>query len=238
MLFFGRDVFKIARDGAWTRVLLIFVYFLITLPLSQGYFLCSKICCFGWNIAFFLNLGSLNLRRANHHPFFKYGSGFNEFFVQKYCVYDKKVTTWIIRRICTESLPCQVIVSRSRILRYKYFRTFAFCQISVRRTYCLTVSVTYILEVCSGEDFGTLYICTYIHTYIHTYIRVQGNAYIHRPNPTTSNYNDSVAIFNNATGSLARFVSCFLNSNLKNALAYYNAGAVAVNSKVEWLTPG
>jgi uncharacterized protein YbcV (DUF1398 family) len=56
-------------------------------------------------------------------------------------------------------------------------------------------------------------------------------------NPTTSIYNASVVNFYNATGSLARFESNFLNSTLKNALAYYNAGVATVNLKVVGLTP-
>jgi hypothetical protein len=43
------------------------------------------------------------------------------------------------------------------------------------------------------------------------------------PNPTTSIYN--------ATGSLARFESYNFFPTLKNAVAYYNAGVIAVNLK-------
>jgi hypothetical protein len=46
-------------------------------------------------------------------------------------------------------------------------------------------------------------------------------------NPTIASYNDSVVNFYNATGRLAHFEKK-INSTLKNALAYYNAGVVAV----------
>jgi hypothetical protein len=42
------------------------------------------------------------------------------------------------------------------------------------------------------------------------------------------NYNASVVNFYNATGRIARFKN--KKSTSKNALAYYNAGVVAVNS--------
>jgi hypothetical protein len=51
-----------------------------------------------------------------------------------------------------------------------------------------------------------------------------------RANPTIASYNASVVNFYNATGSLARFKNIFFSS-LKNAVAYYNAGVVAVTLK-------
>jgi hypothetical protein len=44
-------------------------------------------------------------------------------------------------------------------------------------------------------------------------------------------YNATVVNFYNVTGSLAHFEKK-ISSTLKNALVYYNAGVVAVNSKV------
>jgi hypothetical protein len=58
------------------------------------------------------------------------------------------------------------------------------------------------------------------------------------PNPTTSFYNAGVVNFYNATGSLARFKNQNFYATLKNALAYYSAGVVAVNLKVVGLAPG
>jgi hypothetical protein len=57
-------------------------------------------------------------------------------------------------------------------------------------------------------------------------------------NPTTSIYNASVENFYNAAGSLARLKTKIFYSTLKNAIAHYNVGAVAINSKNVGLAPG
>jgi hypothetical protein len=52
-------------------------------------------------------------------------------------------------------------------------------------------------------------------------------------NPTIASYNASVVNFYNATDSLASFENKIIFFyNERNDLAYYNAGVVAVNSKV------
>jgi hypothetical protein len=91
--------------------------------------------------------------------------------------------------------------------------------------------------------------CTQLKRVTHSFIYTYSLIYIYicslfgswghlpGPNPMTTIYNTSVINFYNATGSLVRFENEIFYSILKNALAYNNAGDVAVNSSrriVSW----
>jgi hypothetical protein len=71
----------------------------------------------------------------------------------------------------------------------------------------------------------------YVGTYVGLHFRTG-------PNPTIVSYNTSAVKIYNATGSLLRFENKkMFSSTLKNALAYYNAGVVAVNLKAPGTIP-